>query len=188
MKAIGFGDPVETVDSDGSLKSTLHLMTGTDANSTNVKLSNDLHHMLETRRFEIEQELIAMDGAPSVAAVIRDMRSKNSASDIRDGLETALSLISNVLTHPTNIRVYRVKRSNPHFHRTLGRLECSHLLMQAIGFLPSPNTDVTLSSDNFGNISGIYFLKVTEGSSFDVKTALFSETGSLSNCQIYIFI
>jgi hypothetical protein len=90
--------------------------------------------MLKSRRSEIDEEFVALEGAPSVAAAVREMRTHHSVSVVRTGLETALTIVRNVLTQPKDIRMYRIKRGNPVFHRTLGCLHGCELLMHAIGF------------------------------------------------------
>jgi hypothetical protein len=44
-------------------------------------------------------------------------------------------IVRNVLTDPRDLKMYRVKCSNPSFQRNLGRLKSSELLMHAIGFM-----------------------------------------------------
>ena len=66
---------------------------------------------------------------------------------MRGALETALTLVRNILTQPRDFKVYRVKKGNPTFNRTLGRLKGSALLMQSIGFYSSPSHDGTVTAE-----------------------------------------
>lgn len=84
---------------------------------------------------DIDLEIAALEGAPSVASAIREIRQHHNSIEVRIGVETALNCVTNVLQHPKDIRMYRVKASNPVFHRTLGHLQSSNLLMNAIGFV-----------------------------------------------------
>ena len=67
--------------------------------------------------------------------LIREIRQFHSLVEVRTGVETALSVVRNVLQNPKDMKMYRVKMSNAAFQRTLGRLKNSHLLMHAIGYL-----------------------------------------------------
>lgn len=88
-----------------------------------------------SKRREIEVEVTALEGAPSVWAAIREIRLFHSLVEVRTGVETALSVVRNILQNPKDMKMYRVKMSNAAFQRTLGRLKNSHLLMHAIGYL-----------------------------------------------------
>jgi hypothetical protein len=134
MKAIGFSAVVDSFNPDGSTRSTIGLSAlPTEAKSI-TKLSVEVLQMIQSRRTELDEEIVALEGAPSVAAAVREMRTHHSVSEVRTGLETALTIIRNVLNQPKDIRMYRIKRGNPAFHRSLGRLHASELLMHAIGF------------------------------------------------------
>lgn len=147
MAAVGFGPPVESV-SDGKMKSFVALSAVTPAahsDKSKKRLPAEVVEAMKCRRKEIEQEVISLEGAPSVSAAIRSMRQTHSLVEVRTGVETALSIVRNVLRDPKDIKLHRVKRSNPVFQRTLGRLSGSELLMRAVGFLDG---DASESPDN----------------------------------------
>lgn len=133
MKAIGFGLPKNLAGADGVIRPLISLRAF--ASATGVKkLPADLSQSLQMKRQEIDAEIVALDGAPSVAAVVRSMNEKHNPEDVRTGVETALTFVSNVLATPSDLRMYRVKKQNPFFQRTLGCLEGCELLMRSIGF------------------------------------------------------
>jgi hypothetical protein len=137
MTALGFGPPVDSV-TDGKMKSFVALSALTPASQSDKskkRLPTEVVEAVKTRRKEIEQEVIALEGAPSVSAAIRSMRQTHSLVEVRTGVETALSIVRNVLRDPKDIKLHRVKKSNPLFQRSLGRLRGSELLMRAVGFL-----------------------------------------------------
>lgn len=146
MAAVGFGPPVDSV-LDGKVKSFVSisaLPAGQSDKSRKRQLPSEVVEAVKSRRREIEQEVVALEGAPSVSAAVRSMRQKHSLVEVRNGVETALSIVRNVLKDPTDIKLLRVKKSNPAFQRTLGRLYGSELLMRAVGFLdgdPSGSPD-----------------------------------------------
>lgn len=99
-----------------------------------MKLPLDLIETVKCRRQEIEIEIVALDGAPSVSAAVRDMRLHHTVSEVRTGVETVLSIVRNVLQDPKDMKLQKVKTSNAAFQRNLGCLNGSELLMNAIGF------------------------------------------------------
>jgi hypothetical protein len=140
MRAIGFGEPALIHAKDGSVKQVLGLAHMPIDLSKMHKLPAEVLNRLINHRAELEREIIALEGAPSVAAALREMRQHHTLGEVRHGLETALSIVRNVLTQPKDLRMYRIKKSNPAFHRSLGRLQGSALLMRAIGFDGSAST------------------------------------------------
>ncbi|KAJ1409004.1 hypothetical protein B484DRAFT_403358 [Ochromonadaceae sp. CCMP2298] len=135
MKAVGFGEPFELRRSaDGSSKSVLGLASLPEDVSKLQRLPAEVVNKLAAKRAELDQEMIAIEGAPSVAGAVREMRAQHSLAEVRHGLETALSLVRNVLAQPKDLRMYRIKKANPAFARSLGRLRGHELLMSAIGF------------------------------------------------------
>jgi hypothetical protein len=159
MKAIGFSNETEIVDNNNNAKSKTHLVLTLNGLTSKTKLKNlpnSIIKTLESKRFEIDQETIALEGSPSVASAVREMLQNNSViSEVRDGLETALSIVSNILLQPSNIKLHRIKKGNPIFHRNLGHLERSVLLMNSIGF-----TDISSKAMNDAeNIMTVYILK-----------------------------
>ena len=179
LKAIGFGDPSE-IANDIHSETTKKGVQGTGSKtptgknhgsinihtevlilkalaknfSKTLTLPPDLLHTLRSRRFEIDQEIVALEGSPSVAAAIREMRIYHSVMEVRNGAETALVIVRNVLTQPKDLRMYRVKRSNPTFHRNLGRLRSSELLMHAIGFRGSGD-NTAIADFSSGMVTGM---------------------------------
>lgn len=175
MRAIGFSEPSDSLGSNGDTISTISIHSLNDKVETVKKMPMDILRILETRRFEIEQEIIALDGAPSISAVIREMKDRHKISEIIEAVETALKIIQNILSNSSDVRVYRVKRINPNFQRTLGRLEGSHMLMLAIGFQYSEarTSNTTISTEN----SGIYYLKSLREDGFNISKVLSNNIG-----------
>ena len=130
-----------------------------------------LLNSLKAKRVEIEQELAALDGAPSVGAAVREIRQHHSIMETKQGIETALTLIRNVLSSPQDIRMYRVKKSNPAFFRSLGRLQAAELLMKAVGFISGSDKDI--GEGVSASAGAIYVLRSVGGSSnFDASKQL----------------
>ncbi len=165
MKAIGFGETFEVSGGDGKVRTMISLKALPSDLSKVLKLPNEIINSLKSRRYEIDQEIVAMEGAPSVSSAIREMRSKHTIHEVRNAIDTALIIVRNILTQPKDIRMYRIKRGNPQFHSSLGRLHGSDLLMRCIGF--SAGSDRSkISQDPSENVdaldlstSGIYVLK-----------------------------
>jgi hypothetical protein len=157
MRAVGFSAPIE-IHADHSKKAVITLKgleSTANAQASNPAAKNDktakkpastrsgpvvtelpteYRKQLLSKRSEIEAELTAIDGAPSVTAAVRMIREKHTASETVVGLTCALTLVKNLLNNPKDLKHYRVKTTNPVFCRELGRLHCSNVLMQAIGF------------------------------------------------------
>ena len=156
MRAVGFGEPVDSYsqgakadtagkgnkDSKASTSKTTVTLTALPSDLTKIpRLPPAVLVAVKSYRMEIEQEIVALEGAPSVSAAIREMRVFHSLSEVRAGAETALTIVRNVLSDPKDLKMYRVKRSNPAFQRSLGNLKSSELLMHAIGFLGGQSGD-----------------------------------------------
>ena len=143
MRSVGFGDVTDNntvqknVNNSSNIKSivTLSALTPDFLKSKSTKLPLDLIETVECRRQEIEVEIAALDGAPSVSAAVRDLRLHHTVSEVRTGVETVLSIVRNVLQDPKDMKLQKVKTSNAAFQRNLGRLNGSELLMNAIGFI-----------------------------------------------------
>ena len=179
MKALGFGEPFE-LSAQGKTRTLITLKAlGTDV-SRIPKLPASVVNSLAGRRFEIEQEIVALEGAPSVSAAIREMRSKHSVTDVRNGLETALTLVRNILTSPKDIRLYRVKRGNPAFNKNLGRLYASDLLLRAIGFSTTRNDDKLDNDPDSKGKSAFYILKAVPSKGKENNVQFNANTNSTS--------
>lgn len=143
MRSVGFGDTTDNtttqknVNNSGNIKSivTLSALTPDFLKSKNTKLPLELIETVQCKRQEIEIEIMAIDGAPSVSAAVRDVRLHHTVSEVRTGVETVLSIVRNVLQDPKDMKLQKVKTSNAAFQRNLGRLNGSELLMNAIGFI-----------------------------------------------------
>ena len=62
-----------------------------------------------------------MEGQHSVSVHRGHLHSSgHTVPEVRTALETSLSIIRNILQNPKDIRMYRIKKGNPTFHRTLG--------------------------------------------------------------------
>lgn len=145
MKSLGFGDvddknkakagPGDSRDQKTSTTNkkviTLTAVKGKKVDS----LPSDVEASLKAKRFEIEQEITALDGAPSVSSSVREIRQHHSLTEAKCAVETALVIIKNLLDRPKDPKVYRIKRGNVNFHRCIGRLDGGLLLMRAIGFV-----------------------------------------------------
>ena len=166
MKAIGFSNEKQVItevkNNDQIISKTLLVLNLYGLNSkTKLKtLPNSVVKTLESKRFEIDQETIALEGSPSVASAVREMLQNNPIIEVRDGLETALSIVCNILSQPNNIKLHRIKKGNPIFHRNLGHLENSILLMSSIGF-----SDASSSSMNEKESTASVYILKTFGSS-----------------------
>lgn len=162
MTAVGFNDPADVIsgkqgngkgnskdkdkskvmskerskeeDVKGKNRVTITL-SALSTNSNTTRLPPSVILSVTSKRREIEVEVAALEGAPSVWAAIREIRLFHSLVEVRTGVETALSVVRNVLQNPKDMKMYRVKISNGAFQRTLGKLKNSHLLMHAIGYL-----------------------------------------------------
>lgn len=137
MRAVGFCEPGLKADGGGGggEMSKLVLEGSVSAKGRAVeRLPAAVVGALRERKEAVQAELDAMQGVPSVAAAVREVRLAHSARDTRRGVETALLLVSNVLRAPGDLRRHRTKVGNPNFHQSLGRLRGSGGLMLAIGF------------------------------------------------------
>ena len=197
MRALGFGDPADSclnkanvagpgqegkerknsVKPSSSTTITLKgLSTDLDKGKATVRLPGELLQTIRSLRVEIEQEIIALEGAPSVSAAVREMKLYSRLSDVRTGVETALTIVRNILAEPKDLKRHRVKRSNPAFQRTLGRLKSSELLMHAIGYLGGQNVPCGDSVGDLGRLSGTvnvaFVLHSVSKGGFDPSSAL----------------
>jgi len=98
------------------------------------QLDSDTLDRLKSRRDDVEQELAALEGVPSVSAALRQIRARHSMTDVKAAADTALLYVINILRHPRDNRVYRVKTANTTFNGRIGRLNGGSSLMEAIGF------------------------------------------------------
>jgi hypothetical protein len=178
MTAIGFGSPKNLKGADGVTRPLISLRALADAATVHKKLPSEIVERLQLKRNEVDAEIIALDGAPSVAAVVRTMCDKHGASATRGGVETALAFVSNVLTTPGDLRMYRVKKTNPLFLRTLGNLEGCELLMRSIGFFGA--SDAVIGGGMGLNPPTIvaYVLRPIGEDGFDPTSAVAIENGS----------
>ena len=141
MRSVGFGEPIDSTAqknvNNNNIKSivTLSAIPADLFKSKNPKLPSVLIETIKCKREEIEAEVIALEGAPSVSAAVRDIRLHHTISEVRTGVETVLSIVRNVLQDPKDMKMQKVKISNAAFQRNLGRLKSSELLMRAIGFI-----------------------------------------------------
>ena len=92
---------------------------------------------------DIESELKALDGVPSVASAIRTLREGNpndtaalpvTLRQVYFAVEQCLQCVSNLLKNPKDSRLHRIRAANPTFQRTLGRFYGAPALMAACGF------------------------------------------------------
>ena len=180
MKAIGFTDPEETIVGERK-KKLISLKFISNKHNTKNKVIEESIALLKCKRHEIEQEVIALEGAPSVAAALRELRAHHTIQEVRSAADTALTLVRNVLLSPKDLKVYRVKKGNPSFHRNLGRLQGSALLMRAIGFVGGGGEEASLANTmdphndpNHTLNSGpaAYVLKSISASGFDASAVL----------------
>ena len=141
MKALGFGEPYDSSGPDGKSRKVISLTALPQNVSLVTKLPATVVGALKVKRMEMESEIVALEGAPSVSAAIREIRAYHSVSETRTAVETALTFVRNVLSQPKDIRLYRAKKANPAFHRCLGRLKNSELLMHAIGFMSNSDSN-----------------------------------------------
>ena len=139
MRSVGFGDPSDKTAqknaNSSNIKSIVTLSALPSDLSKTPRLPIELANTVKCKRQEVEAEIIALEGAPSVSAAIRNVRLYHTISEVRTGVETALSIVRNVLQDPKDIKMHRVKISNAVFQRNLGRLRGNELLMNAVGFV-----------------------------------------------------
>ena len=138
MRAVGFGDPADVLSQSKatSLKRVISLRgVSTGSASTAGRLPPAVRDTLRCHREEMEQELAALEGAPSVSTAISEMSNTCTNEELITALETAATIIRNLLNSPGDVRKYRVKRNNPAFHRGLGRFKGCNSLMRSIGFV-----------------------------------------------------
>jgi hypothetical protein len=186
MQAVGFGSPKNLAGADGVVRSLISLRALTSTTAVR-KLSPDVTQSLQMKRQEIDAEIIALDGAPSVAAVVRTMSQQHPPEDVRTGVETALTFVGNVLATPNDLRMYRVKKQNPFFQRTLGFLEGSELLMRSIGFFAGTDESIggglkekslsVAKQQHSGPSIVAYVLQPVGESGFNPKNAIIAEGG-----------
>jgi Ca2+-binding EF-hand superfamily protein len=103
------------------------------ANRSNERTKQRLK-MLKAKCLEIDNELQALDGVPSVAAAVRGMREHASSHDCRQATESALECVNNILKHPGDRRLWRIRSANPRYQRHIGRIRGGANLMVAAGF------------------------------------------------------
>ena len=163
MKSFGFGTPFNMVGKDGRPRLLLGLKQLPKDISKMNKLPIDVLNHVKSVLYQLDEEIIAMEGSPSITAAIREIRNHCSdQSEVKVGVETALTIVTNVLAQPKDIRMHRIKKGNPIFRRNLGRLEGSELLMNAIGFIQFGSS----VEDDHRN-SGAYVLKSIETGAID---------------------
>lgn len=112
--------------------------------SSNTPTSKDAFQLnLESKLEDIDAELLALDGVPSVAAAIRTIREGDPTNplappvtlkNVYGCVDTVLSCVSSLLKNPKDSRLHRVRTTNPTFQRTLGRFYGSPNLMESCGF------------------------------------------------------
>ena len=182
MNALGFGSPFEVVGENGQARLVLGLKSLPKDLKKIAELPFEIVNTLRKRRFELEEELITIEGSPSVAAAVRELRIHHTIEEVRGGLETALTIVRNVLTQPKDIRMYRIKKGNPNFHRNLGRLTASSLLMNAIGFViggtVSTADNFSMNSESVGSVYVLKALNADKDAAFDATNALLAESSA----------
>ena len=110
-------------------------LTAHAARCRHDKLPAELIALLAARRIELENELAALDGVPSVAAALRELRAKGAAAgEVRTAAATALLYVTNALRNPHDPRVHRIAARNLAYRERIGRLAGSQALMAACGF------------------------------------------------------
>jgi len=92
---------------------------------------------------EIDCELQALDGVPSVASAIRQLREGDptdpmgptiTLQQVYQAAEQAFQCVTAVLKNPKDSRLHRIRAANPQFQRRLGKLYGSSALMESCGF------------------------------------------------------
>ena len=103
----------------------------------------DLLDKLSLKIQEVESELAALDGAPSVAAVVREIKVNNTLQRTALAVETSLLYVNNVLKNPSDSRCWRIRLANPIYQRKMDAVVGAEALMQSVGF---NLTETTLGS------------------------------------------
>eukprot|EP01034_Spumella_vulgaris_P024262 gene24262-30582_t len=156
MRSVGFGDPTTERSAGPTGKSRVVITLRdlpTDLASDSKKPTRLPKHVLaklKSRQHDLEQEITALEGAPSVSSAVFEIRRHHSLDELRTGLETAQLLLRNLMASPENHKLYRVKSANPQFIRALGRLKGCVMLMNAIGFVAVTNPDSAPSGGGGG--------------------------------------
>ena len=114
------------------LDGTVSAQTGTPISF----LTPTMLTVINEHREEVEAEVKAIDGAPSVAATLRAMRLDGATtSETRSAAELVLTYVTNLLLNPRDSRVHRVRIKNPRFQQAVGRLSHGVALMESVGFV-----------------------------------------------------
>lgn len=71
---------------------------------------------------------------PPLENALARMKSNHSVAEYKAALDTLTKLLSNVIQHPMEEKYRKVKKSNPVFHKRLGRLTGATETLSAIGF------------------------------------------------------
>jgi hypothetical protein len=165
MRSVGFGEPSTERGAGPSGKSRvvitlrdLPVDLAADSNKP-TRLPKHVLAKLKSRQHDLEQEITALEGAPSVSSAVFEIRRYHSLDELRTGLETAQLLLRNLVASPENHKLYRVKNANPQFTRALGRLKGCVMLMNAVGFVAVTNPDSAPSGGGVDQVCSFYELR-----------------------------
>jgi Ca2+-binding EF-hand superfamily protein len=123
MRALGFGQVGKKL-----------VWGGKSTSKRNNERTKQQLKVLKGKCLEIENELQALDGIPSVAAAVREMREHASSHSCRQAAESALECVNSILKHPGDQRLWRIRIANPKYQRHVGRIKGGANLMVATGF------------------------------------------------------
>ena len=134
LQAMGFLETPGRTNDDATmeLKGSRSGPTGRGKHAS--VLSKKVLDALEEKCNDIDLELAALDGAPSVAGAVREMKLYNKTRKCRDAADTALVYVNNILKNLKDARCWRVREANPIYQRRIGCLHGSEQLMRSIGF------------------------------------------------------
>jgi Ca2+-binding EF-hand superfamily protein/WD40 repeat protein/serine/threonine protein kinase len=136
MAAVGFSESANKASALNEAAEWLVLEGTANAKAEKKGLPSAQLEVLAERRSEVEAEMAALEGAPSVGAAVRACRAGGaSLREVQAAVATVLLLLSNVLKNPKDPRVFRVKTKNARFATSVGRLAGGIALMEAAGFV-----------------------------------------------------
>ncbi|KAJ8613515.1 hypothetical protein CTAYLR_002201 [Chrysophaeum taylorii] len=139
MKAVGFSQRVllENARGSGNKREWLVLRGAFDNEKPIDRLPPTFLAKLQSKLHDVERELASYLGAPGVATALRKMRAKGATPKaLREAVALAHRCATNVLKHPTDPKVYRVRVANQLVQTKILGLSCGMDLARAIGFAP----------------------------------------------------
>ena len=142
LQAIGFHSNDKT-DKSKTWMEIKGARTGpTHRGKLSTTLSKQTLENLRHRLDELELEISALDGAPNVAATLRQiieaLGETDSHRQARDVADAMLVYVVNILKAPSDSKCWRIRQANPAFQKRIGQIlpteTLEHQLMGSCGF------------------------------------------------------